>query len=126
MININVWIRQQLVSGHRIAVPIMTHPGIEMTRYKAGDALRNGRIHAEAIIKLSEVFPIAAPTMMMDLTLEAEAFGCKIEFQEDEMPYIPGRLVSNRVEIDNLKIPGLNDGRIQEYPARSKTWLAIC
>ncbi len=115
MININAWIGQQIVLSHRIAVPIMTHPGIEMTSRKIGDAVRNGHIHAEAVVKLSEVFPIAASTMIMDLTLEAEAFGCKIVFHEDEMPQITGQLVSTRAEIDHLKIPGLHYGRIKEY-----------
>jgi uroporphyrinogen decarboxylase len=56
----------------------------------------------------------------MDLTLEAEAFGCKIEFQENDMPHILGRLVTSAEEIENLKVPDLNAGRMQEYLKANK------
>lgn len=109
------WIYQILNNHEKIAIPIMTHPGIEMIGKKVKDAVQDGKVHAQAIKKLNEVYPVAAKTVIMDLTLEAEAFGCKIEFQEDDMPHIIGRLVSSADEIEKLKVPDLNAGRIQEY-----------
>lgn len=93
----------------------MTHPGIEMIGKKVIDAVQNGEVHARAIKKLNEVYPVAATTVIMDLTLEAEAFGCRIEFQENDMPHIMGRLVSNAEEIENLKVPDLTAGRVSQY-----------
>lgn len=115
MINMNDWVIEQIQSSNRIAVPIMTHPGIEMIGKKVRDAVQNGVIHAQAIEKLNEVYPVAAKTVIMDLTLEAEAFGCRIEFPENDMPHILGRLVSSAEEIENLQVPGLTAGRVQEY-----------
>lgn len=115
MENIKQWTNRQIANKTRIAIPIMTHPGIEMIGKKVIDAVQNGEIHAEAIKKLNEIFPTAASTVIMDLTLEAEAFGCQIEFQEDDMPHILGRLVSTAEEIENLKVPDLSAGRIAEY-----------
>ncbi|MGV8095489.1 MAG: uroporphyrinogen decarboxylase family protein [Mangrovibacterium sp.] len=111
----NTWVSQKIDSNRRIAIPIMTHPGIEMIGKKVKDAVQNGEVHAQAIKKLNEVYPVAAKTVIMDLTLEAEAFGCQIEFQEDDMPHILGRLVSNAEEIEKLKVPDLSAGRVQEY-----------
>jgi len=111
----HTWVSRQIDSNKRIAIPIMTHPGIEMIDKKVKDAVQNGQVHAHAIQKLNEVYPVAAKTVIMDLTLEAEAFGCQIEFQEDDMPHILGRLVSNAEEIENLKVPELNAGRVSEY-----------
>jgi uroporphyrinogen-III decarboxylase len=34
---------------------------------------------------LAEVYPTIASTVIMDLTLEPEAFGCTIEFQENDI-----------------------------------------
>jgi uroporphyrinogen decarboxylase len=115
MININSWVSQQISNKKRIAIPIMTHPGIEMIGKKVKDALQNGEVHAQAIKRLNEVYPVAAKTVIMDLTLEAEAFGCQIEFQENDMPHILGRLVSNAEEIENLKVPELSAGRVPQY-----------
>ncbi len=115
MINMNNWIRDLINGNQRMAIPIMTHPGIEMIGKKVIDAVQHGEIHATAIKKLSEVYPLTATTMMMDLTLEAEAFGCKIEFQENDMPHIRSTVVSNATEVQNLHVPDLDAGRIQEY-----------
>jgi len=115
MINIKNWVSQQISSKDRIAIPIMTHPGIEMIGKTVEDAVRDGEVHAMAIKKINEVYPTAATTVIMDLTLEAEAFGSQIEFQQDEMPHILGRLVSNAEEIEKLKVPDLSAGRIAQY-----------
>lgn len=115
MINMKSWINQQLTNKTRISIPIMTHPGIEMIGKNVKDAVQNGEIHAQAIKKLAKVYPSAATTVIMDLTLEAEAFGCQIEFQENDMPHILGRLLTCAEDIENLKVPNLYAGRIQEY-----------
>ena len=115
MTNINSWVSRQISNKTRIAIPIMTHPGIEMIGKKVEDAVQNGVVHAQAIKKLNEIYPVAAKTVIMDLTLEAEAFGCQIEFQENDMPHILGRLVSNAEEIENLKVPELSAGRVSQY-----------
>lgn len=120
MINMNSWVSQQINNKKRIAIPIMTHPGIEMIGKKVKDAVQDGRVHAEAIKKLNEIYPVAAKTVIMDLTLEAEAFGCQIEFQDNDMPHILGRLVTNAEEIENLKVPELTAGRVQEYILANK------
>ena len=115
MFDIKSWSDQQIKNKVRIAIPIMTHPGIEMIGKKVKDAVRDGEVHAQAIKKLNEIYPTAATTVIMDLTLEAEAFGCQIEFQENEMPHILGRLLTCAQDIENLKVPELSAGRVSEY-----------
>lgn len=114
------WMNQQLHNGTRISIPIMTHPGIEMIGKQVKDAVQSGEVHAQAIKKLAEVFPSAATTVIMDLTLEAEAFGCHIEFQDNDMPHILGRLVTCAEDIENLKVPDMYVGRMQEYLKANK------
>jgi len=116
----NSWISLQINNKKRIAIPIMTHPGIEMIGKKVKDAVQNGEVHAQAIKKLNEIYPVAAKTVIMDLTLEAEAFGCQIEFQENDMPHILGRLVSSAEDIENLKVPKLTAGRLPQYLKANK------
>lgn len=115
MINMKSWINQQLSNKTRICIPIMTHPGIELISKKVKDAVQHGEVHAQAIKKLAEVYPSAATTVIMDLTLEAEAFGCQIEFQGNDMPHILGRLLTCSEDIENLKVPDLTAGRMAEY-----------
>ncbi|MDL2281879.1 uroporphyrinogen decarboxylase family protein [Parabacteroides sp. OttesenSCG-928-G06] len=112
---INQWVEEALKGEKRLVIPIMTHPGIELCGKTVKEAVTDGAVHAEAIIKLNETYPADASTVIMDLTVEAEAFGAKIVFPEDEVPSVTERLVSNRAEVEALQIPSLDTARIPEY-----------
>lgn len=64
---------------------------------------------------MSEKYPTAAATVIMDLTVEAEAFGAEIVFPENEVPSVVGRLLNDEEAIDKLEIPALNKGRVPQY-----------
>ncbi|HIU55849.1 MAG TPA: uroporphyrinogen decarboxylase family protein [Candidatus Gallibacteroides avistercoris] len=113
--NMKDWIASVIASKQRIAIPIMTHSGIELIGRTVYDAVTNGEIHYQAIQILSEKYPSAASSVIMDLTVEAEAFGAQVYFSENEIPSIVGRLVSTPEEIEKLKIPSLNTARLPEY-----------
>ena len=113
--DIQKWVQETMDMTERRAVPIMTHPGIELCGKTVKDAVTSGEVHAEAICRLNELYPAAASTVIMDLTVEAEAFGAKIVFPEDEVPSVTEPLVSDRESIDNLQIPSLDAARIPEY-----------
>lgn len=99
----------------RKSIPIMTHPGIELCGYTVRQAVTNGEVHANAIIKLNEVYPADATTVIMDLTVEAEAFGADVIFPEDEIPTVTGRLVSDLESVQALKVPEITAARVPEY-----------
>jgi len=104
-----------LQTKERIALPIMTHPGIELCACTVRQAVTDGQVHADAICALNERFPAAAVTAIMDLTVEAEAFGAQIVFSDNEIPNVVGRLVSDYESVEALEVPGLDKGRVQEY-----------
>lgn len=112
--DISKWINDIIKADERFSLPIMTHPGIELIGSSIRQAVQDGNVHARAIKALNERFPAVALTTMMDLTVEAEAFGCAITFPENDMPHIVGRLMDS-VSVEQLKIPDLASGRIPEY-----------
>lgn len=99
----------------RKVIPLMTHPGIEMCGYTVRQAVTDGTVHAEAVMKLNERFPADATTAIMDLTVEAEAFGSQVVFEENSIPTVIGRLVSDYESVSALEIPTLDRGRVSEY-----------
>ena len=109
------WITDVINNPERIAIPVLTHPGIEMIGKTVLNAVTDGRVHAEAIIALNARYPSAASTVIMDLTVEAEAFGCAINFSENEVPTVSHRLVSNLEEVEQLAVPSLTAGRVPQY-----------
>lgn len=109
------WKQSILNSKQRMAIPILTHTGIEMSGKRVIDAVTDGRTHYEAIRLLSETFPASACTVIMDLTVEAEAFGAQVIFSENEVPSIVGRVVSDSRAIEKLAVPTLDCARIPQY-----------
>lgn len=114
--NVSQWIKEIIASTDSAALPIMTHPGIELIAKDVLDAVMDGEIHFQAIRALNERFPQSlACTVIMDLTVEAEAFGAQLSKSKYEVPSIIGRLLSTYQEVENLSIPSLQSARVPEY-----------
>lgn len=111
----NSFIQQLLNSDKRIAIPIMTHPGIEAIGKNVVDAVTDGEVHYQAIKNVTETYDTTACTVIMDLTVEAEAFGCAISMPEHEVPSVTGRLVCDEESVNRLQVPSLSAGRMPEY-----------
>ena len=109
------WITDILRGPDRVAMPIMTHPGIELTGKRVVDAVTNGQTHFEAIKAVVQTYGMAACTVIMDLTVEAEAFGAEVVFPENEVPSVTGRLLTDEAAIETLQVPDVNKGRVPEY-----------
>ncbi len=114
-INMNEWIQSLIESGKRVAIPVMTHPGIELIGKSVNDAVTQSDTHFQAIKNLAVKYPSAATCAIMDLTVEAEAFGAEIYFSENEVPSVVGRIVSDAESVKALQVPSLNSGRVSEY-----------
>lgn len=116
MENLSKW-TNDILSGksRRKVIPIMTHPGIEFIGATVKQAVTDGNTHFAAIRAVNNSFNLDAVTVIMDLTVEAEAFGADIIFPEDEIPSVVGRLLDDEDAIDGLKVPELTSGRVPEY-----------
>lgn len=114
-INMTEWVKAVISSRKVAALPIMTHPGIEMTGRRVIDAVSDGEVHFNAVRALAERYDTAAATVIMDLTVEAEAFGTDIAFEPDEVPAVRGRLLSSADDIARLQVPPLSNGRVPQY-----------
>ena len=120
-INMKEWADGIRKSDMRPVIPIMTHPGIEIIGKTVYDAVTDGRVHYEAIRALAQKFPqAAATTVIMDLTVEAEAFGADIIFSENEVPTVNGRLLEDMEGVEKLEIPSLDKARLPQYLLANK------
>lgn len=114
------WMKGIISDTKRAAIPIMTHPGIELINAKVSEAVSDGKVHFEAIRALDEKYPSAACVTIMDLTVEAEAFGAKVLIPEDEIPTVTDRLLSTYEDVANLQAPQLRTGRLPAYILANK------
>lgn len=114
------WKRSILESKKRCAVPVMTHPGIVLRDNTVLATVTNPRFHFEAVQAVARQYPTGASTMIMDLSVEAEAFGAAIRFADDEVPSVMGRCVQDAESIEQLAVPGLMQARVGQWIEASK------
>ncbi|MEW6746558.1 MAG: uroporphyrinogen decarboxylase family protein [Planctomycetota bacterium] len=112
--NMNEWKESALRSRRPLAIPILTHPGIEKIGATVREALTSGECHFRAIRALVAMLPTAATTMIMDLSVEAEAFGAAVALHDHEVPTVTGRLVTSAEQIERLRVPDPLHARTRE------------
>jgi uroporphyrinogen decarboxylase len=109
------WMADVIRQKEVTAIPVMTHPGIEQNGHTVSEAVKDGRVQAEAVVALARKYPSAAACTIMDLTVEAEAFGAEIAFSDEAVPAVVGHLLSQVEDIYSLQVPSLSAGRIPQY-----------
>ncbi|MCH5307699.1 MAG: uroporphyrinogen decarboxylase family protein [Prevotella sp.] len=114
-VNMKQWVADVIRQKEVLAVPVMTHPGIEMNGNTVKEAVSDGRVHAEAVKTLTKRYPSAAACTIMDLTTEAESFGAQIAFSDIAVPAVSSRLLPDVESIYRLQVPSLSVGRIPAY-----------
>lgn len=114
-IDMRKWVDDLIACEKHYAIPVMTHPGIEMKGRTVREAVTDAAVHAAAVMELADRYPSAASTMIMDLTVEAEAFGAAVDFPENDIPNVTGRLLSCKEDVAALQIPSVDSARVPVY-----------
>ena len=109
------WVADIIHQKEVAAIPVMTHPGIEQNGNTVREAVSNGKVHADAVIKLTQNYQSVAACTIMDLTTEAEAFGAEIAFSDEAVPAVVGHMLTDVKSINDLQVPSLKAGRIPQY-----------
>jgi uroporphyrinogen decarboxylase len=108
---------QELVlkSSRRLALPIATYPALALTRAKVSDIVSNPRAQFDAQEELRKRYNSNFALSAMDLSAEAEAFGCSVAISDSEIPTVIGRLVTNLEQAKALAVPKPGDKRTAVY-----------
>ncbi len=99
------FIDEIMTSPLRKALPIMTSPGMELIGARPREVFQDGALQFRCIEALAEVCPADVAVTFMDLSIEAEAFGCEIAFSELENPTVVGALANDEAAVEALKVP---------------------
>lgn len=113
--NMKEWVFQIHNSVQRQAVPIMTYPGLQLIRKNILDVIRDGRTQYESIKALSIAYPSAAAVTIMDLSVEAEAFGSPVNYSELDVPTVSARIITDAASAKRLDVPKIGSGRTGVY-----------
>lgn len=113
--NMKTWLNNLLNSSDRKAMPLVSFPGAEIKGLKIIDVVSNAETQYECIKAVADRYPSIANVTCMDLSVEAEAFGAKIKFDENEVPTVIEGAITSIDDVDALSVPKIGDGRTLEY-----------
>lgn len=112
--NMKQWAYDYIHAPEKKAMPILSFPGVQIIGHTVDQLVRSGELQAQCMQAVSERFDTGAAFSLMDLSVEAEAFGAPICYSEDDVPTVHGILIHDEAEAEALKIPEVGAGRTGE------------
>ena len=105
--------------GLHKAMPILSFPSASLMGKSVYDLTHDARIQADGIVRVAKEVDSAAAVTMMDLSLEAEAFGAEVVASEHEVPTVIGALLSAEEDgvegAEALIVPTVGEGRTKVF-----------
>ena len=101
--------------GSRRPLPLLSFPSAQLTGADVYQITHDATAQTEGILAVARRTPAAAAVCMMDLSVEAEAFGCTLSCSQDEVPTVTDILISDEDEARALEIPEMGAARTGLY-----------
>lgn len=111
--NMIKWLQE--LKNDRKALPILSFPSVSLLGVSVRDITSDSKLQAEGMKMIADKVPSAASVSFMDLSVEAECFGAKINFSENEVPTVVGRLINDEDEAEALEVPKVGTARSGLY-----------
>lgn len=86
-----------------IVAPLIGFPGRQLTNTTIIENLQNAEIQCKTLLAIEKEFDPDVIFYFMDLSVEAEALGLKVEFFEEESPNVVEHPVTNEEALQKLK-----------------------
>ncbi len=102
-------------ANQRLALPVAVYPGMALARVRIQDVVTDAGAQCAASLAIHRRYRTPALLSAMDLSVEAEAFGCRIHMAPDEIPTTVGSLVTSLAQAETLAAPAPGAGRTQVY-----------
>ena len=94
------------------AMAILSFPAVTQCATTVQELVQNAEMQSAVMRRIKEEFPLQeALVSMMDLSVEAQAFGCPVSFHEGEIPAVTSGIIKNREDGEALRIPKMEENR---------------
>ena len=113
--NMKQWVADNIHTGIKKPLPILSFPSVQLMGISVRELISDSGLQAEGMKRIADRVDSAAAVSLMDLSLEAEAFGSKIHVSDDEVPTVTGAIVTDEDEAEALQVPAVGAGRTGIY-----------
>lgn len=115
-INMQQW-AQNIIDAKEVKnLPVLYFPCVESVGLTVTESVSSAENIAKTMRAVIDQYPdtIAAVTGM-DLTVDTEAFGGKVEYSEEQVPSIIEHVVETVEDIEALQVPSVHSGRVDVF-----------
>ena len=109
--NMKQWAAELMALPIKKPLPLLSFPCVQLMGITVRQLISDSALQAKGMKLVADRVNAAASVSLMDLSVEAEAFGSAIHISEDEVPTVVGAIVSDEDEADALEIPQVGAGR---------------
>ena len=109
-LNMRKWLRAAAGTPGN-ALPVLSFPAAARLNIPVGQLVRDSTLMADVIACVAGNTETAAAVSLMDLSVEAEAFGASVHFTQNDVPVITGQLVGDETAAAALTVPAVGSGR---------------
>lgn len=113
--NMYQWIADLKAAPAKKAMPVLSFPSIQLLNIGVKELIMDSGLQAEGMRRIAERTDACASVSMMDLSVEAEAFGSNIRVVDDEVPAVIGCIVDDEEKANALQVPPVGAGRTGLY-----------
>jgi len=112
--NMNEWIHEVIAQDKKKGMPILSFPGAKILNVTVDELVKDGHLQALCMESIAKKYDMGMAVSLMDLSVEAEAFGSPVQFETEEVPTVREALIHDEEEAEELKVPAVGAGRTGE------------
>lgn len=112
--DMNEWIRECVAQDKKKGMPILSFPGAKLLNVTVDELVKDGHLQALCMESIAKKYDMGMAVSLMDLSVEAEAFGSPVQFETEEVPTVREALIHDEEEAEELKVPAVGAGRTGE------------
>lgn len=113
--NMKAWVENLNTFDRKKTMPILSFPCISLMDITVNELISDSDLQAKGMKLVADRIDSAASVSMMDLSVEAEAFGSQTHISDYEVPTVMGAIVTDEDEAEALEVPAVGTGRTGRY-----------
>ncbi|MBQ8893171.1 MAG: uroporphyrinogen decarboxylase family protein [Clostridia bacterium] len=106
---------KKLLNNKEKTLPILSFPSVQLLGISVKELISSAEMQVKGMKAIADRCPMGAALNMMDLSVEAEAFGCTVRCPENEVPTVEKGVLEDISRAAGLTVPPVGAGRTSLY-----------
>ncbi len=112
--NMDQWLSDYKSASVKKTMPVLSFPGMQLIGADVDQLVHSGELQAKCMKAIADRYDMAAAVSLMDLSVEAEAFGSSVRFTKEEPPAVIDCIIKSMEDAQKLVVPAVGSARTAE------------